>query len=378
MYKKILKIFLYLVIIFVLFSITDFFVSKHTNLFHVKKDCFKYIKINHNNKKYYSYELDKNCFAFEHKGTTPAYNVKTNENGFRIGKKFKPKNEKKILFLGDSFSYGFGVNYEDSIAGLIEKKTNYKFEIVNFAAPGYSPSMNLYKLKKYLDKNKDLKIEKVFYILDLTDVHDESNRWSNIKEISKPVIIDNTIEKEIEKTFKLKKHFRTLRFLSYLINKNIRNLRKKIKKLFSNIETNEIDEKGTYWGAFTHTPYSKIKKDNKNFWSQDINIGIKNIKLKLKEISDLIKPYETEFYIVIHPWRETLELGQNEFDWEMFSNDICVLTNCDKLISFFDDVRNLKNKNPNWKSEIYFKKDIHFNKKGNEMYSNLIFNEAFK
>ena len=378
MYKKIFNVSLYLFTIFFIFLTTDFFISTYTNLFNIKKDCFKYIKIDHENKKYYSYELQKNCFAFEHKGTTPAYNVKTDKNGFRIGKNLKTKSDEKILFLGDSFSYGFGVNYEKSIAGLIRKKTNYKFEIINFAAPGYSPSMNLYKLKEYLKKNEDLKIKKVFYILDLTDIHDESNRWKNLKKISRPVIIDNTVQKEIENTFGLKEYFRSLRYLSYLINKNIRNLRKKIKKLFSSNESDEIDSKGTYWGAFTHTPYNKMKEDNNDFWEEDIKVGVKNIKLKLKEISDLLIPYKTEFYIVIHPWRETLELGQKEFNWEVFSSDICVLTNCNKLINFFEEVRNLKNKNSNWKSEIYFDKDVHFNIKGNEMYSDLIFNKAFK
>ena len=71
MYKKILNTFSYLFIIFVFFLISDFIISKYTNLFHVKKDCFKYYKINHENKKYYYYDLEKNCFAIEHKETTP-------------------------------------------------------------------------------------------------------------------------------------------------------------------------------------------------------------------------------------------------------------------------------------------------------------------
>ena len=377
MYKKILNTFSFLFIILVFFLISDFIISRYTNLFHVKKDCFKYTKINHENKKYYSYELEKNCFAIEHKGTTLSYNVITNKDGFRIGKKFKSKNKGKIIFLGDSFTYGFGVNYEESIPGLIDKKTKHEFEIINFAVPGYSPSMNLYKLKKYLDKNKNLKIDKIFYILDLTDVHDESNRWNNINGLEMPVIIDSSVEKEIEKTYEFKKNFRTSRFLSYLVNKNIRNLRKKIKKFFSNSKTDEIDYKGTLWGSFTHKQLTELEKDSKDIWSVNFDVGVKNIQLKLKEISEIVKPYNTEFYIVIHPWRETLELGQNEFNWEIFANEVCILTACNKLINLFDDIRDIKNRNPNWKSEIYFKKDVHFNKKGNEIYSNRIFVEAF-
>ena len=143
MYKKIFVILINLVLILFFFLVVDFFVSKHTNLLYIKKDCFEYSEIKHKNKKYYSYELEKNCFAYEHKGTTPSYTVRTDGDGHRIGKKAKPNNKNQIFFLGDSFTYGFGVDYEDSIPGQIDKKTNNKFKIVNFAVPGYSPSMNL-------------------------------------------------------------------------------------------------------------------------------------------------------------------------------------------------------------------------------------------
>ena len=79
-------------------------------------------KINNKNKNYYSYDLSRNCFAFEHKGKTPSYNVYTDDNGYRTGKAKNKTKDKKILFLGDSFTYGFGVDYEYSIPGQLSKK----------------------------------------------------------------------------------------------------------------------------------------------------------------------------------------------------------------------------------------------------------------
>ena len=101
-----------------------------------------------------------------------------------------------MIFLGDSFTYGFGVNYNDSIPGFISKKTK-KYEILNFGVPGYSPSMNYFKLKEFFNTNKNSTVTKVIYLLDLTDVHDEANRWQNIDSIDPPVIADQNIEKEI-------------------------------------------------------------------------------------------------------------------------------------------------------------------------------------
>ena len=74
----------------ILFLTIDILISKNTNLFKIRKDCFDYVKLEKNNKKFYTYFLSKNCQAFEHKGATPSYKVFTDNNGNRnetIGKK---------------------------------------------------------------------------------------------------------------------------------------------------------------------------------------------------------------------------------------------------------------------------------------------------
>lgn len=381
MYKKILITFYYFGFFFLIFFSGDYFISKKTNLFKVKKDCFNYKKINHKEESYYSYNLKKNCFAFEHKGKTPSYKVFTDKDGFR----YSNKNEKfstnsKIIFLGDSFTYGFGVNYEDSIPGIISQKINYKKEILNFGVPGFSPSINYSNLKEYLNNNPEIVISKVFYILDLTDVHDESNRWNDVEGYNFPIILDESVKKEIKKTFDYKNKFRVTRFISYYINNNLRNFKKNIKRLIEKEEDININLKGTYWGSFTHTNKEKLLNDPefRNLWKNDYLIGLKKIENKMKDISKLLKAKDAEFYITIHPWRETLELGQQEFDWEKFAINLCVISECKKVINFFDDVRELKKNNPNWKSLIYFKQDLHFNALGNNLYAEKIYKESLR
>ena len=360
------------------FLIIDLLLSKFTNLFHIRKNCYNYYKINQNKNNYYSYDLSKNCFAFEHKGKTPSYNVYTNEQGYRIGKTKNKKKDKKILFLGDSFTYGFGVDYEYSIPGQFSKKLDNRYEIVNLALTGYSPSMNLFKLKEYLNKNSPKEIKKVFYILDITDVHDEANRWTDLEGLDKPVLLDKKVENEIKKTFELKEKFRSTRLLAYIINKNIRNFKKSVRKFFYE-STNEI-EPGTYWGKFTHTPTKKLKQDKQyqKIWLNDEKFGLRKIEKKILEISKLLSNKNIDFYIVIHPWRETLELGQDEFNWEKYAENLCLKTKCKKLINFFDEVRLLQKTRTDWKEKMYFRLDLHHTKYGNTLYANYIFKESFK
>lgn len=354
-------------------------ISKYTNLFQVHKDCFNYTKITKNDKAYYTYDLKKNCFAFEHKGTTPSYKVYTDSNGLRVEKNKKTRSKNKVIFLGDSFTYGFGVNYENSLPGLISKKTKNEYDVLNFGVPGYSPSKNYYNLKKFLKNNENIKISKVFYILDLTDVHDEANRWEGMLDGDIPVIADKTIEKEIKKTFDYKNKFRTIRFISYYLNNNLRNIRKNIKNFTNQNEQENFNQSPTFWGSFTHTS-SKELKDNDNYiklWNNDYLYGLNKIKVKIKEISQLINDYNAEFYIAVHPWIETLELGQEEFDWENYAAEVCEYSNCKKLINFFKVINKLKKENSTWQTQVYFKKDLHFNKLGNSLYADLVYQEAF-
>ena len=231
MIKKIFLFLFFFLIILIFFLGFDFIISKNTSLFKIRKDCFDYIKIEKENKRYYTYFLSKNCHAFEHKGTTPSYKVFTDSDGNRYFKNKKEKNlNPKVIFLGDSFAYGFGLNYNESIPGIISNKVISDYDVLNFAVPGYSPSMNYYKLKNYLENNKNIKISKIIYLLDLTDVHDEANRWKNIKSIKEPVIADQTIENEIKKSFDFKKNFRATRFFIYHVNNYSRNFKKLMKK----------------------------------------------------------------------------------------------------------------------------------------------------
>ena len=54
--------------------------------------------------------------------------------------------------------------------------------------PGYSPSVYNYILQN-LVKTKDIKGDKVFVVIDLTDVNDEVGRWRISKNKQKPYLI---------------------------------------------------------------------------------------------------------------------------------------------------------------------------------------------
>lgn len=73
-------------------------------------------------------------------------NVKTNSFGFRGPEisKIKAENTYRIIFLGDSFAFGWGVDEDKTFVRVMEKELNTsnkfgkKVEVLNFGVPGYS------------------------------------------------------------------------------------------------------------------------------------------------------------------------------------------------------------------------------------------------
>ena len=266
------KIFYITVIIFLLLDI----IFSNTIIKNIiKKDCLGFIEYLLNGKKYYTYDLEKNCKAFETKRTVKTYKVFTDENGYRVsGKKRKKKKDSSVIFLGDSFTYGLGLNYEKTIVGFLENK-NINYQLINLAVPGYSPLILKFKLRKLLESG--IRPKKIFYLMDLTDVHDESNRWIEIDEFKYPVILDNKIQEEIKKVFTFRNNFKMTRLLIYNLNALFRNARKSFNQ--ANFEKLDKIIGKTQWGNFTHTPYEEF---DKNFWiKNDFKTGIKNIKKML-------------------------------------------------------------------------------------------------
>lgn len=102
------------------------------------------------------YESDKTCcwklkknLDISHKTSEFSYNIYTNNLSQRIKNKsvnqFEMKNGKTVLFMGPSFGFGWGVDYEKSYAKLIGDyyiKNNFK-NIINASVPGHLPSQQL-------------------------------------------------------------------------------------------------------------------------------------------------------------------------------------------------------------------------------------------
>lgn len=75
----------------------------------------------------------------------PRWTLVSGPNGFRTGNKKEDSDQdstRQLIVLGDSSSFGWGVDYEETYGYVLQEKLNYKsaspFELRNFSLPGFT------------------------------------------------------------------------------------------------------------------------------------------------------------------------------------------------------------------------------------------------
>jgi len=317
-----------------------------------------------------------------------SYKVYTNEYGQRYSgiKDNKNLNKNTAMFFGDSFTFGTGTAWEKNFVGIVEKKLT-DYNVFNFGVPSYSPSVHYYKLNQ-IKKNQHLfkiknKPDKIFIQLDLTDVSDESERWTVTESSERPVLRKKDVQKKITKFKQFKvDHLKGSRLIANYLREFSRNVRKKIKtKLEKENEYKPVE--GNSAGGYIYTNFNELtgcnKKEKKTiFWTcGGVDVGLKKIKEKIKDIGILSKEMNAELYIIIFPWPDTMNFGQTVFNWEKYTNGLCKISNCTAVINLFPEFTQIKEENSDWLKHLYLNNDIHLTPEANSIVAKKILNLAF-
>ena len=161
-----------------------------------KNDHEKEYRIQSN---YYHHGLKPNVNIPKTSWGNIIYPIATNSLGFRDKRPREvslTSDRYRILFIGDSFTEGVGIAYENTFVGIIDSAMQKKdSEVLNAAVCSYSPAIYYAKIK-YLIDSMGLKFAELVVFIDISDIHDEvvSYRLSGNK------VIDREEELKIDAT----------------------------------------------------------------------------------------------------------------------------------------------------------------------------------
>ena len=363
-----------LVVIFILFLVIDFTYSKFF-LINEKKIN---INIKH---KIFHHHLLPNFEEIQGGGLHPKFKVITNSLGFRDSKvrEIDLKKKNRLVFIGDSFTYGVLLDYEYTVPGLADIYFREKeIEVLNAGVSSYSPSIYYYKTKFFIEQG--LKFSHLVVFIDISDIEDEAIIYVEDKQnklvktnpeyvITTPqrLVQKSEVNKNSENTIKefLKLNFNsTYTFLKYIDDNFVEQnfFKNKILYLFKKKKIEFIEE-------FVSEKYIRER------WTIDENVrkkydlGIQKSIYYMGLLKNLLDENEVKLTIVVYPgipqiYHNDLESIQVKI-WEEFSRK-----NSNQFINLFPVFINNENQDLTVQDKIlknFISYDIHWNKNGSKI-----------
>jgi len=113
------------------------------------------------------------------------HSVSTNSLGFRdrtVCNIPLSSDKVRVLFMGDSFTYGVGLPYEETFICLIDNEIRDKnVEVLNAGVVSYSPAI-YWKKTEYLLSQAGLRFDYLVVFLDISDIQDEADFYDTDEE----------------------------------------------------------------------------------------------------------------------------------------------------------------------------------------------------
>ena len=328
----------------------------------------------------YNYTFKKQVqFTSQYDGNI--YNIFTNDLGFRDDR-IKKLDRKKLfsILIGDSFVEGVGLDYPDTIVGMLNKELkNDDFEYLNAGVASYSSYIYFKKIEDIIKKNDDLKIKEVIVFLDKSDVSDDE------RYLLEPTTFENTKGKFINQ--RKEDFFKDLQELSFwrfytkqtISGKLIKLSADQIENFFSNLQKRFLISKKTNKKFFeiNNLEVKAIKSINNKphirnwylgeLWEKrtkrNIGFSIKNLS-KLKNFLD---KKNINLLVVLYPW--SFEIDDPKIRKKYLEFIIPLLNENEiKNISVYQDFLDGNIYENIGKNFLY--NDIHYNKNGNRVIVN--------
>ena len=314
----------------------------------------------------FHHHLKQNSMQIENHQVRGTSKLITNSLGFKdkenrkIDYKIK---KKRIIFLGDSFTEGIFLNYDDTFVGIIDnyfKNKEQNIEVLNAGLSSYSPTIYYHKIKYFLEKG--LKFNHLVVFIDISDIENEAIHYEYNKK-------NNSVEsKKVEQPVILSMYASIVRFLKKNLHLTYTVLNSIHNKFFPVPHQKYLTQEQ----FIKYTVSNRYVKDkwtiNESIFNR-YEIGIKKSLKNMSLLKDLCKKNDIKLTIVVYPWISQIfhkDINSKQVEiWKNFSK-----TNNNQFINLFpifvNDKDNKKQINDKIKKN-FIPFDVHYNSQGNKI-----------
>lgn len=341
----------------------------------------------------YHHDFIRNGYSAE-SGRLGDYDLYTNSLGFKdkSNRKIARSTEKRrIVFIGDSFTEGILLKYQDTFVGRIDSAVSVQnIEVLNAGRVSYSPIIYWRKLK-YLIENVKLKFDELVVFIDISDIDDEASYY----DLS---IDENVIDQIIEPIIEPRDYG-----ISWLIsNQNIENIRLFLRNNFiiisgginwihdiifqdtlelqkansDSLEDSNQEEIDTTSTTKNDNTWDIVLADRRANWTVDEEYykeyGIRGKPRMIKYMDKLVKlttEGDIDLTVVVYPWPSQIWYEDLKSMHVQIWQDWCDQNDVNfiNLFPAFVKINIDETKKLDIISKYFVPYDLHFNKEGNKL-----------
>ena len=341
-----------------LLLLVDFFVGTHLLSFTHQNDLEKKYRVSnfvYHHSLIPGYEGMGLWGKIEYKICTDIYGFKT-----RCGQNIQESKDFDIAFIGDSFTEGIGLPFEDTFVGKIANAMPHT-KIANLGVSSYSPSIYLAKVNELL--NDGFKFKELVVYIDIGDMQDEAlsyvyqdgNAYLMMAKVDEQTSVGRWLELK-----RYAKHFFPLmyRALHYIM------------LLFYPLEA-KISESGI---TYTHRDWDRsswtYNSESPGYGLIGVDGAVKKSVRIMTQLSDLTVKHGIKLSVGVYPWPgQLLYDGRDSRQvevWREFCEKRCTHF-YNSFPSFFEKVN--KYGAPGAIDRYFIKGDPHHNSSGTDIVS---------
>jgi hypothetical protein len=313
----------------------------------------------------YHHTLRPKFDGFDRWGTKD-FRVLTNSLGFRdASTRDVPlvAGRKRIVFIGDSFTEGLGVSYQETFVGKFAGAFP-DLDVLNAAVESYSPSVYYEKLKYFLDLG--LGFDEAVVYIDISDVQDETMYYYDGHGVLQ-LAGENGAQKLAGNTWsggKKKAWWERAFYVADFLHQFARY--KKLTRLTERGSLQDFMQPGfTYSRDFKRASWT-YDTDASDYGSMGIEGGIQKEKQQMDRLYDALSKHGIALSVGVYPWpQQLLYDGENSRQAQIW-RDWCA-GKCKQFFDHFPAFFRYKENDPDFVKNLFIWGDMHFNVRGNQI-----------
>lgn len=308
------------------------------------------------------------------------YRFVTNNLGFKdaVARDISPKpSTRRVVIIGDSFTEGIGMPFEDSFAGMLAEagqRRAEKTEFLNAGLSQYSPTLYYRKIKFLLDRGYDF--DELVVLPDLTDISDEAKAYFCFDDLPQYKQLCPNVPSQFE-TRSMNQRDNRREELS--LNDVLRAVGASLQRNFAISDALRMTIKFKFqdW-------HGELKRDQltpkplpigwsiSNYDVGDayaplgVEGGIERALAHMQALADVLARRHIALTVAVYPWPLSLVQDDPGGRWVAIWRKFCV-ANCKAFIDTFPAFIAARNAHVDWYERYFISGDHHFSRAGHKI-----------